>query len=196
MQSQHHPGHRFNDINRLRKPERLAMLEVDRVVDLALEASQIQAILDIGTGTGVFAEAFYQRGKQVTGVDVNPEMLAAARRFVPEADFQPAAAEKLPFPDSNFDLVFMGMVLHEMDDLPQALQEAFRVTRHQLVVLEWPYAEQDIGPGLDERLPPEKVKQLAGQAGFIAKGVYPLEHLVVYRFEKEPAREGSIKPAK
>lgn len=46
------------------------------------------------------------------------------------------------------------------------LQEAYRVTRLHLAVLEWLYAEQNFGPGLDERLQPKQVMQLAGQAGY------------------------------
>ncbi len=160
---------------------------MDRVTELALEGAGVQSVLDIGTGTGVFAEAFSQRGKLVTGVDVNPEMLAAASHYVPEGIFQPAAAENLPFPDDSFDLVFMGLVLHETDDLLQALHEAYRVTRRRLAVLEWPYAEQDFGPGLEERLPPNQIMQLAGQAGFITRETNRLEQLVLYRFEKGPA---------
>lgn len=177
-------GHRFNNIERLRSPERVARLEVDRVAALALEEAEIQTVLDIGTGTGLFAEAFSQRGKQVTGVDVNPEMLAVANHYVPDGIFQPAPAEALPFPDASFDLAFMGLVLHETDDLLKALQEAYRVTRLRLAVLEWPYAEQEFGPGLEERLQPNQVMQLAEQAGFMIRDTYRLEQLVLYRLDK------------
>lgn len=45
---------RFNrEIGRLRYPDRIALLEVKRVVDLALEGlKQIQSVLDVGTGSG------------------------------------------------------------------------------------------------------------------------------------------------
>jgi len=39
-------------------------------------------MLDIGTGTGVFAEAFAALGIAVTGIDVNADLLAAARHLV------------------------------------------------------------------------------------------------------------------
>ncbi len=172
MQSDQHHGHRFNDIERLRSPERLARLEVDRVADLALESNGIQTVLDIGTGTGVFAEAFSQRSKQVTGVDINSEMLKVAGHYVSDGIFQPAPAENLPFSDESFDLAFMGLVPHETDDLLKALQEAYRVTRLRLAVLEWPYVKQDFGPGLEERLQPNQVIQMAGQAGFITRDTY------------------------
>lgn len=186
MELHHHQGHghRFNDPERLRSPERIERLEVERVASLALEGAQIHSVLDIGTGTGIFAEAFARHGLPVAAVDVNPQMLAIARGHVPAGDFRQAAAEELPFPDGSFDLAFMGLVLHETDDLLKALQEAYRVCRVRLAVLEWPYAEEDYGPGLEERLKPAEIETLGKQAGFDRVETIPLHKLVLYRFEK------------
>ena len=46
------------DVERLRAPERIARLEVDRVVNLCLEGTRVDNVLDVGTGSGIFAEAF------------------------------------------------------------------------------------------------------------------------------------------
>ncbi len=181
---QEHHGHRFNSIERLRSPERLERLEVERVVDLILGGTPLASVLDIGTGTGLFAEGFAQHGLSVTGIDVNPEMLDAARTFLPGGDFRQAAAEDLPFPDETFDLAFMGLVLHETDDLLKALQEAYRVSKKQALVLEWPYAQQDMGPGIEDRLRPEYMDTLSKQAGFARIEMIPLKVLVLYRLEK------------
>jgi ubiquinone/menaquinone biosynthesis C-methylase UbiE len=188
----HHPGHRFDQIERLRSPERLERLEVNRVADLALEGASYQSVLDIGTGSGIFAEVFAGRGLTVTGIDANPEMLEAARTFLPTGDFRQAAAESLPFPDQSFDLAFMGLVLHETDDLYKALQEAYRVCKTRLAILEWPYAEQDFGPGLEERLRPEYIETLAKQAGFERSEIIPLNSLGLYRFEKGGSNKGQL----
>lgn len=179
-----HHGHRFQEIERLRSPERLKRLEVERVVSLALESLSAQSVIDIGTGTGLFAESLAKRGLAVAGIDVNPEMLEAARTYLPNADFRQAAAEANPFPDGSFDLAFMGLVLHETDDLLKALQEAYRVSKARVVVLEWPYAEQDFGPGIEERLRPETIETLGKQAGFVHIETIPLETLMLYRLEK------------
>lgn len=179
-----HHGHRFNQIERLRSPERLERLEVERVTDLALEGASLHSVIDIGTGTGVFAEAFAQHGLSVAGIDPNPEMLDAARSFIPDGDFRQATAEDIPYPNETFDLAFMGLVLHETDDLAKALQEAYRVSKTRFMVLEWPYAEQDFGPGMEERLRPEDVHSLGKQAGFERIETIPLKSLMVYRFEK------------
>ncbi len=184
-----HHGHRFNQIERLRSPERLARLEVERVVDLALEGPLLQSVIDIGIGTGVFAELFARHGLKVTGIDPNPEMLEAARSFVPGGDFRQAVAEEIPYPDRSFDLAFLGLVLHETDDLLKALQEAYRVSKTRVVVLEWPYAEQDFGPAIEERLRPEYIETLSKQVGFERIETIPLTNLVLYRLGKRDGNE-------
>ena len=174
---------RFNrEIERLRDPERLAKMEVDRVIGLVLEGlDEAKTHIDVGVGSGVFAEAFAAKGLTISGVDVNPEMLAAALAFVPSGTFKEGAAEKLPFTDAAFELSFMGMLLHETDDPLGALKEARRVTRKRLAILEWPYEEQPFGPPLEHRISGNKITALAQQAGFKKIDALRLQNLVLYR---------------
>ena len=71
------------DINRLRNPERLERLELNRVVNIATEGASFHRILDVGTGSGVFAEAFYQHGFETVGIDANPEFIPLAKKIAP-----------------------------------------------------------------------------------------------------------------
>ena len=175
---------RFNDaIERLRSSERTELLEVDRVVDLCLEGIAPASVLDVGTGSGLFAEAFALRGLEVTGLDPNPDMLETARGFVPGGTFVEGTAEDIPFPDDSFDLVYLGHVLHETDDTLLALQEARRVARARVVVLEWPYRDEENGPPPAHRLKEETVTQLAHEAGFRHVETMHLSHMVLFRFE-------------
>ncbi len=141
----------------------------------------IKNVLDIGTGTGVFAEAFAQAGLAVTGLDVNVELLAVARGHVPTAQFKEGVAEQLPFPDKSFDLVFLGLVLHETDSALTALQEARRVSRRRVAILEWPYRDEPYGPPLEHRLNPATISALATEAGFSQIDISPLEFMTLYR---------------
>jgi ubiquinone/menaquinone biosynthesis C-methylase UbiE len=169
------------EIERLRDPERVARLEVQRVVDLSLEKmAGVRTVLDVGTGSGLFAENFSAHGLAVTGIDARPEMLPAARQFVPSGTFQEGVAETLPFEDGAFDLVFMGLLLHETDDAQAALSEARRVASKRVAILEWPDEEQSFGPPREHRLSNDKITSLAKQAGFKEVGHIRLEHLTLY----------------
>lgn len=167
-------------INKLRAPERVARLEVERVVDLCLEGVEIKNVLDVGTGSGLFAESFFKRGLQVAGIDANPEMLPAARHYVPQGDFREATAEALPFADASFDLVFLGLLLHESDDPLKALQETRRVSRQRVCILEWPYLDGEIGPPLAHRINPAEFAILARKVGFVKMATQELANLVFY----------------
>ena len=72
-----------------------------------LNAGAGERILDVATGTGWSARNVARRDGQVTAVDIAPELLAAAEELSahvrPPIVFQPADAERLPFPSAHFD---------------------------------------------------------------------------------------------
>jgi len=169
------------DISRLRAPERIERLEVARVVSLCLEGADFDNVLDVGTGTGLFAEAFAKRGLAVSGIDVNPEMLAAARSYLPYGDFREATAEALPYPDAAFDIVFLGVLLHESDEQLKLLREARRVAKSRVCILEWAYRQEEFGPPLAHRLNPLNLTSMFKKIGFSGAETIPLTNLVFYR---------------
>jgi ubiquinone/menaquinone biosynthesis C-methylase UbiE len=173
---------RYNgEIERLRAPERVALLEVDRVVDLCLEGIKAANVLDVGTGSGIFAEVFSKRVKSVTGIDPNPEMLKAAKEFVPTGTFLQGTVEEIPLEDKSFDLVFLGHVLHESDDLIKALSESKRVAKQKICILEWPYKREESGPPLEHRLKTEEILTAAKQVGFSYVETIQLQHMLLFR---------------
>jgi len=148
---------------------------------MCFEAVNLKSVLDVGVGSGLFAEAFSQRGLEISGVDVNSEMIVAARQFVPQGDFRESTAEELPYPNASFDLVFFGLVLHESDEPLKVLQEAWRVSRQRVGILEWSYQDGEFGPPLAHRLNPTEIANLARQAGYTNLEIIPLTHLSFYR---------------
>jgi ubiquinone/menaquinone biosynthesis C-methylase UbiE len=181
---------RFHDEPQgLRSPERIALLEVARVVELALEGLTAPRVLDVGTGTGVFAEAFAARGLAVAGIDPNSSLLAVARDLVSGVEFKEGTAEAIPYDDRAFILAFLGHVLHEADDPVRALREARRVSVDRVVVLEWPYLHEEHGPPLEHRLKPEAVMAMAKQAGLGPVTQMKLAHMDFYRMAvPQPAK--------
>jgi ubiquinone/menaquinone biosynthesis C-methylase UbiE len=179
-------GRRFHgEPDRLRSKERLALLEVDRVVALSIEGLGSGRILDVGTGTGIFAQAFHTKGFEVAGIDANGVMLEVARRLVPEAEFKQARAEAIPYGNGEFDLSFLGLLLHETDDPVQALREARRVSRSRVVVLEWPYVDDGHRPPLEHRLSVERVLDIAKRAELEHVEHQRLTHTDLYRMAVE-----------
>jgi len=175
---------RFKDVERLRSPERIALLEVKRVVDLCIEDIDVKSVLDIGTGSGLFAGAFVSRDIDVTGIDENLVMLESARGFVPEAKFRQAPAESIPFEDNSFDLIFMGLVLHEVDNQAAVLSETRRVANKRVAVLEWRYIVEEYGPPISLRLRQDQVERMAADAGFKSTKTIALTNMVLYFLDK------------
>ncbi len=91
--------------------------------------------LEIGAGTGYFSLNLLAAGlvEQATCTDISPGMLATlaanARRLDLDVKTAVADAERLPFPDEHFDLVFGHAVLHHIPDLAAAFAEFRRVLR-------------------------------------------------------------------
>jgi ubiquinone/menaquinone biosynthesis C-methylase UbiE len=174
------------EADRLRSAERIALLEVERVAARSVEGLTAHRVLDVGTGTGIFAQAFAARGYAVAGIDANGDLLKLALRFVPEGEFMEASAEAIPYGNGAFDLVFLGHVLHETDDPALALREARRVSTARVVVLEWPYLEEEHGPPLEHRLRPETIQDMARQAGLDRVERLRLTHMELYRMAVRP----------
>ena len=50
-----------------------------------------------------------------------------------------------------------------------------------MVVLEWPYREEEPGPPLWHRLKPEKIMEMGPDAGFASVERIKLDHMDLYR---------------
>jgi SAM-dependent methyltransferase len=92
-----------------------------------------ERVLDVACGTGVVARLAAEHvgtDGTVTGVDINPGMLGAARTATPPdvaIEWQEANADALPFPDATFDVVLCQLGLQFFPDKLAALREARRV---------------------------------------------------------------------
>jgi ubiquinone/menaquinone biosynthesis C-methylase UbiE len=89
--------------------------------------------LEIGSGTGYFTLNLLGAGiiGKATCTDISPGMLKALRANAKArgltVETVVADAEKLPFADDTFDLVFGHAVLHHLPDVGAALAEMHRV---------------------------------------------------------------------
>jgi ubiquinone/menaquinone biosynthesis C-methylase UbiE len=105
-------------------------------------------VLDVGTGTGVTAEAAAGAvgdGGVVVGVDLSLDMMRVGRAERSSSRFVGGDVIDLPFRDAAFEVVTGNFVLHHFRRYETALFDMLRVVRSggRLALSTW-------GPGLDD----------------------------------------------
>jgi ubiquinone/menaquinone biosynthesis C-methylase UbiE len=140
-----------------------------------VEIAKVEAgerVLDVGTGTGVAAEAALAVGATAVGVDESLGMLRVARAARPSVRAVGAEAIDLPFRDAVFDAVIGNFVIAHFTKYQTALHDMMRVlkTGGRLAVSAWADVDDDmtrtwtelvesvvprpvLRPALNERLP-------------------------------------------
>jgi ubiquinone/menaquinone biosynthesis C-methylase UbiE len=113
-------------------PAITALWAADLIDQVALRLGD--RALDVACGTGVVARLAADHvgpNGRVTGLDLNPGMLAVARSLPSVAgvavDWQEGSALALPFRDATFDVALCQLGLQFFPDRPTALREMRRV---------------------------------------------------------------------
>jgi len=92
-----------------------------------------QSVLEVGVGMGADYLEWLKAGAQATGVDLSSASLEWAKRRCEMAGYRPdlrvSDAERLPFPDNTFDIVYSYGVMHHSPDTSQCVGEARRVLK-------------------------------------------------------------------
>jgi 2-polyprenyl-6-hydroxyphenyl methylase/3-demethylubiquinone-9 3-methyltransferase len=88
-------------------------------------------VLDIGSGLGYYSELFQARGMDVTGVDIDPNLVDCARKRADQNHlpirYEVAPCHRLPFADGSFDVVFSNSLLEHVPAWVEAVEEWIRV---------------------------------------------------------------------
>lgn len=76
-------------------------------------------VLDVGCASGQVARALVRKGCSVVGIEIDPDVARKARDFCAEVHVVDVERiEKLPYPNSSFDVILFGDVLeHTVDPL-------------------------------------------------------------------------------
>jgi len=78
-------------------------------------------ILDVGCGPGLYASLLIKKGAVVKGMDISKEFIGIAKKEAPAAEFIIGDAEKLPYKNSEFDIVIAPLVLHYLNSWDEVL---------------------------------------------------------------------------
>lgn len=163
--------------------------EIDAVRTLLKDVPYGASILDVPFGTGRFVPLYFERGMAVSGLDVSPEMLEAAKAALGQqftsCNVTVGDATAMTFEDGSFHALasirFLGAII-TFSQAKQALREFARVTRkHALFSV---YERKDGAsrrrmPTEDEtmggRLYAHEIEELLLASGFkVAKKLGPL----------------------
>ncbi len=98
-----------------------------------IDLSDIKRVLEVGCGIGVLSSYLAEKYKwEITGIDLDSEQIERAQNEHREnkyLKFIEADATKLPFKDSEFDLILSIDVLHHIPNRNKVFDEISRVIK-------------------------------------------------------------------
>jgi ubiquinone/menaquinone biosynthesis C-methylase UbiE len=86
-------------------------------------------LLDVGCGSGLFCQLAVNKRMNVTGLDATTELIAEAKKRVPNVNFLVGEMEELPFEERSFDVVCGFNSFQYAANIKNALIEAKRVLK-------------------------------------------------------------------
>jgi ubiquinone/menaquinone biosynthesis C-methylase UbiE len=105
--------------------------ERQQIVMAYLKKEPNAVVLDVGCGSGEFAEQLGHYYGSVEAVDYSEIMLKLAKQQVTSSNisFQKADCANLPFEANKFDHLFALGLLDYVSDMPKVLKEFYRVSK-------------------------------------------------------------------
>ncbi len=123
----------------------LTLGKIDKIYDhLTSYIKEGQKVLDIGCGTGALTLRAAQRGAEVKGIDVNPQMLEIAqkrareRKLSQKIELHEMGVAELGNEKTNaYDVIMSGLCFSELteDELIYTLKEARRILKPYGLIL-------------------------------------------------------------
>jgi len=93
-----------------------------------------RSVLEVGSGNGAFLRTISGEVGRLAGLDPSAEAVSVLKSEGFEA--VQGSAEQLPFADGEFDVVVFSFAPHHIADWAQGLNEALRVARHSVEIMD------------------------------------------------------------
>jgi 2-polyprenyl-3-methyl-5-hydroxy-6-metoxy-1,4-benzoquinol methylase len=88
-----------------------------------------QRLLEVGCSTGLALQLAAQRGRQISGLDVNEHAVEVAKQRLPSADIRVGAIEEADWPAQHFDAIAMFDVIEHLERPDTALKQLAELLR-------------------------------------------------------------------
>lgn len=173
---------KFNpkNLESLNDPVRVKNVNPDLVWSI-LDLSTPLVLVDIGAGTGLFANIFAQKidhGK-IYACDTEEVMInwmSKNLEYNKTCPIIPLKSEEtnIPLEDEVADLVYMMNVHHELNDPQKIIEESHRLLKPggKLAIVDWKCEKMEKGPDLSIRIPEEVICYQVKNAKFTNIKIY------------------------
>lgn len=125
---------RYNTIGMNYNAYRNADIRIVAILKELLGLPDGATILDLGAGTGNYANAFASMGYKIKAVEPSDVMRAQCIPN-PHVEWFSGSAESIPLPDSSVDGLISTLAVHHFPDLSAAAAEMWRVCGNSPMVL-------------------------------------------------------------
>ncbi|MCL5029019.1 MAG: class I SAM-dependent methyltransferase [Bacteroidetes bacterium] len=118
-----------------RKYQHLTRVGFDHAIKKVVGYIEFQTVLDVGCGSGFSLREFIRLGYDAKGTDISDWLIKhELNDLYKQGKVFCAPAEKLPFPDNSFDLVFCTDVLEHIPtkNVAAAISELVRVSKKNI----------------------------------------------------------------
>ena len=107
-------------ISRIHRKMMLKILKFDELVN-----DKNKKIIDVGCGYGTSLKYFHSLGyKNIYGIDPDNDLAKTIPKEI--AEIKSGVAQKIPYPDESFDVIFVNGALHHIPTLKVAYEEAIK----------------------------------------------------------------------
>ena len=139
-------GRHFGSISKLYDKARVSYPPALIQDILNFSGLKTEKVLDIGCGTGQATILLGEKGFNVTGLDLDCDMVKVAKAkcsFLFNVDFKTGAFEEIEFADRYFNLVLSGMAWHWISS-EKHYEKVHRILKNNgVIALFWSYQQKE-----------------------------------------------------
>jgi ubiquinone/menaquinone biosynthesis C-methylase UbiE len=108
------------------------------VCNKLVQEHDLGEVVEFGCGTGAFTKSLAHNAKHIVATDLSDEMIKVAKKRLEGVRIitvEKADCENTSFISGRFDTVFMGNLIHVVENPRRALQESWRILRNDGTLL-------------------------------------------------------------
>ncbi len=181
----------FENYQRLLSEERKSWQSPEKFLEV-VKPKREEVWADVGCGPGYFTLELAKRVKFIYAIDYSQDMLRVCSERLKKNSLKNfktlrSDEDRIPLEDKAVDRSLLANVLHELLKPEEFLKEVKRITKKEVIIIDWHPVPSPAGPPLEERIPQDRAKELAQRAGLKLKEslkVYPYHYFLVFECDE------------